>query len=109
MYALLEACGRQYKVQEGEVVFFDKIEKSEGDKVTFESVMALSSDGKLTIGDPYVAGVAVSGTVIGHGKDKKIIVFKYKAKKNYRKKQGHRQPYTKVLIDKINLVQTEEK
>ncbi len=102
MYALLEACGKQYKVQEEEVVFFDKLEKQEGEEVTFENVLAVSKDGNLTFGSPAIEGASVTGKVIGHGKDKKIIVFKYKAKKTYRKKQGHRQPYTKVQILKIN-------
>ncbi len=102
MYALLEACGKQYKVQEEEVVFFDKLEKQEGEEVTFENVLAVSKDGNLTFGSPSIEGASVTGKVIGHGKDKKIIVFKYKAKKTYRKKQGHRQPYTKVQILKIN-------
>ncbi len=102
MYALIEACGKQYKVVEGETVFFEKLDSEEGKKVTFDKVILVSDEnGKVQIGNPYVKGVKVEGKVISHGKAKKIIVFKMKAKKNERKKQGHRQPYTKVEISSI--------
>ena len=101
MYAIIEACGRQYKVQEGENVYFEKLEVEEGKKVSFDKVILVSDDGKVQIGNPYVTGVKVEGKVVSHGKAKKIIVFKMKAKKNERKKQGHRQPYTKVEITGI--------
>ena len=101
MYAIIEACGRQYKVQEGENVYFEKLEVEEGKKVSFDKVILVSDDGKVQIGNPYVTGVKVEGKVVSHGKGKKIIVFKMKAKKNYRRKQGHRQPYTKVEITTI--------
>ena len=101
MYAIIEACGRQYKVQEGEVVFFEKLEAEAGKKVSFDKVVLVSDDGKVQVGNPYVKGVKVEGKVVSHGKGKKIIVFKMKAKKNERKKQGHRQPYTKVEITGI--------
>lgn len=100
MYAIIESCGKQYKVAEGDVVFFEKLDAEEGKKVTFDKVI-LVSDEKVEIGNPYVKGVKVEGKVVAHGKGKKIIVFKYKAKKNYRRKQGHRQPYTKVEITSI--------
>ena len=103
MYAIIESCGRQYKVAEGDVVFFEKLEAEEGKKVTFDNVVLVSEDGKVQVGNPYVKGVKVEGKVVSHGKHKKIIVFKMKAKKNERKKQGHRQPYTKVEITSINL------
>ncbi len=103
MYAIIESCGRQYKVTEGDVVFFEKLEAEEGKKVTFENVVLVSEEGKVQVGNPYVKGVKVEGKVVSHGKHKKIIVFKMKAKKNERKKQGHRQPYTKVEITSINL------
>ena len=96
MYAIIESCGRQYKVTEGDVVFFEKLDVEEGKKVTFENVVLVSKDEKVQVGNPYVKGVKVEGKVVSHGKGKKIIVFKMKAKKNYRRKQGHRQPYTKV-------------
>ena len=103
MYAVIEACGKQYKVTKGDVVFFEKLEAEEGKKVTFDKVVLLSDDGKVEIGDPYVKGIKVEGKVVAHGKGKKIVVFKYKAKKNYKRKQGHRQPYTKVEITAIKL------
>ena len=103
MYAVIEACGKQYKVTKGDVVFFEKLEVKEGKKVTFDKVVLLSDDGKVEVGAPYVKGIKVEGKVVAHGKGKKIIVFKYKAKKNYRRKQGHRQPYTKVEITAIKL------
>ena len=101
MYAIIESCGKQYKVSEGDVVFFEKLDTEEGKKVTFKEVILVSDDQKVEVGAPYVKGAKVEGKVISHGKAKKIIVFKYKAKKNYKRKQGHRQPYTKVQITKI--------
>ena len=101
IYAVIEACGKQYKVAEGDVVFFEKLDAEEGKKVTFENVVLVSDEGKVEVGAPYVKGIKVEGKVVAHGKGKKIIVFKYKPKKNYRRKQGHRQPYTKVEIKKI--------
>ncbi len=101
MYAIIESCGKQYKVAEGDVVFFEKLDAEEGKKVTFDKVILVSEEGKVQVGAPYVKGVKVEGKVVSHGKGKKIIVFKMKAKKNYRRKQGHRQPYTKVEITTI--------
>ena len=101
MYAIIESCGKQYKVAEGDVVFFEKLDAEEGKKVTFDNVILVSEEGKVQVGNPYVKGVKVEGKVISHGKGKKIIVFKMKPKKNYRRKQGHRQPYTKVEITSI--------
>ena len=103
MYAVIEACGKQYKVTKGDVVFFEKLDAEEGKKVTFDKVVLLSDEGKVEVGAPYVKGIKVEGKVVAHGKGKKIVVFKYKAKKNYRRKQGHRQPYTKVEITAIKL------
>ena len=103
MYAIIESCGKQYKVAQGDVVFFEKLEVEEGKKVTFDKVVLLSDEGKIEVGAPYVKGIKVEGRVVSHGKGKKIVVFKYKAKKNYRRKQGHRQPYTKVEITAIKL------
>ena len=103
MYAIIESCGKQYKVSEGDVVFFEKLDTEEGKKVTFKDVVLVSDDKKVEVGAPYVKGIKVEGKVVAHGKGKKIIVFKYKAKKNYRRKQGHRQPYTKVEITAIKL------
>ena len=101
MYAIIESCGKQYKVTEGDVVFFEKLDTEEGKKVTFDKVILVANGEKIEVGAPYVKGVKVEGTVVAHGKGKKIIVYKYKAKKNYRRKQGHRQPYTKVEITSI--------
>ena len=104
MYAIIEACGKQYKVAEGDVVFFEKLDAEEGKKVTFDNVILVSDDKKVQVGNPYVKGIKVEGKVVSHGKGKKILVFKYKAKKNYRRTQGHRQPYTKVEITNIKLL-----
>ena len=104
MYAVIEACGKQYKVTKGDVVFFEKLEAEEGKKVTFDKVVLASDEGKVEVGAPYVKGIKVEGKVVAHGKGKKIVVFKYKPKKNYRRKQGHRQPYTKVEITEIKTV-----
>ena len=101
MYAIIESCGKQYKVTEGDVVFFEKLDTEEGKKVTFDNVVLVSDGKKVEVGAPYVKGVKVEGKVVSHGKGKKILVYKYKAKKNYRRTQGHRQPYTKVEITKI--------
>ena len=103
MYAVIETCGKQYKVTKGDVVFFEKLDVEEGKKVTFDKVVLLSDEKKIEVGAPYVKGIKVEGKVVAHGKGKKIIVFKYKPKKNYRRKQGHRQPYTKVEITAIKL------
>ena len=103
MYAIIESCGKQYKVAQGDVVFFEKLDAEEGKKVSFDKVILVSEDGKVQVGNPYVKGVKVEGKVVSHGKAKKIIVFKMKPKKNYRRKQGHRQPFTKVEITSIKL------
>jgi large subunit ribosomal protein L21 len=103
MYAVIETGGKQYKVQEGDVVFIEKLDAEDGAAVTFDKVLAVSDEGNVTFGKPLVANASVSAKVLGHGKDKKIIVFKYKPKKNYRNKTGHRQPYTKVQIEKISV------
>ena len=98
MFAVIETGGKQYKVVEGDQIFVEKLEVAEGETVTFESVKALSVGDKLEIGAPTVAGAKVTAKVLKNGKAKKIYVMKYKSKKNEKKKQGHRQPYTKVEI-----------
>ena len=103
MYAIIEACGRQYKVAEGDVVFFEKLDTEEGKKVTFSDVVLVADGDKVEVGSPFVKGAKVEGKVVSHGKGKKIVVFKYKPKKNYRRKQGHRQPYTKVEITAVKV------
>ncbi|ANE47176.1 50S ribosomal protein L21 [Paenibacillus swuensis] len=101
MYAIIETGGKQYKVQEGDVLYIEKLNAAEGENVTFDRVLVVSNGEALTTGAPLVSGASVSATIEKHGKGQKIIVYKYKAKKNYRRKQGHRQPYTKVTIGKI--------
>lgn len=101
MYAIIETGGKQYKVQQGDVVFVEKLEAEAGTAITFDKVLAVGGD-DLKVGAPYVDGATVTATVAKQGKSKKIIVYKYKPKKGYHKKQGHRQPYTKVEITAIN-------
>lgn len=97
MKAIIETGGKQYSVEEGKVLYIEKLDAAQGESVVFENVLML--DGK--IGTPYVKGAKVTAEVEKHGKQKKILVYKYNAKKQYRKLQGHRQPYTKVVIKKI--------
>ena len=100
MYAIIQTGGKQYRVQEGDVIYVEKLANEADEKVTFD-VMLLADGEKITVGTPIVDGVSVEGKVLGNGKGEKIIVYKYKAKKNVRKKRGHRQPYTKIEITKI--------
>ena len=102
MYAVIETGGKQYKVSEGDVVFIEKLEAAEGETVTFDKVLVVADGENVTIGAPAVVGATVSAKVEKQGKAKKIYVFKMKRKKNYRRKKGHRQPFTKVTIEKIN-------
>ena len=102
MYAIIATGGKQYKVSEGDVIYVEKLEAAENDSISFDKVLAVGEEGAVNFGEPYVSGANVSGKVIKNGKSKKVIVFKYKPKKGYRRKQGHRQPYTKVQIEKIN-------
>ena len=106
MYAIIEACGKQYKVVEGDTVFFEKLDTEAGKKVSFDKVILVSDEKEVQVGNPYVKGVKVEGKVVSHGKGKKIVVFKMKPKKNERTKQGHRQPYTKVEITAIKTAAT---
>jgi len=101
MYAIVETGGKQYRLEEGSTVFVEKLSAREGEKITLDQVLAVSKEGALTVGEPYVAGAAVEATVLENGKFDKVIVFKYKRKKDYRRKQGHRQPYTKLKIESI--------
>ena len=102
MYAIIATGGKQYKVAEGDVVRVEKLGAEEGASFTFDQVLAVSDDNGLKIGQPTVSGASVSATVLGEGKAKKVIVYKYKPKSGYHKKNGHRQQYTEVKIDKIN-------
>ena len=101
MYAIIATGGKQYKVSEGDVIRVEKLGVEAGSTYTFDQVLAVSGD-EVKVGDPLVAGATVEASVIGDGKDKKITVYKYKRKTGYHKKQGHRQLYTKVKIEKIN-------
>ena len=101
MYAVIETGGKQYKVEQGDVVFIEKLGAEEGEAVKFDKVLAIGGD-DFKIGAPYVDGAYVEASVLKNGKEKKVIVYKYKSKKGYHKKQGHRQPYTKVEIKAIN-------
>ena len=101
MFAIIETGGKQYKVIEQDIIFVEKLNVNEGDEIVFDQVVALSSDDGFKVGTPVVAGAKVTATVLKQGKNKKIYVLKYKSKKNEKKKIGHRQPYTKVQITKI--------
>ena len=102
MYAVMETGGKQYKVAVGDTLFIERLDNAADDKVTFDKVILVSDKGSVNVGAPYVAGATVSAKVLKNGKAKKIIVFKMKPKKGYRRKQGHRQPYTQIEITGIN-------
>ena len=101
MYAIIETGGKQYKVTEGDTLFIEKLNADAGEAITFDKVLAVMDGEKATFGAPMVEGAKVGASVVKNGKGKKIMVFKYKPKKGYRRRQGHRQPYTKVTIGKI--------
>ncbi|MDA8354157.1 MAG: 50S ribosomal protein L21 [Firmicutes bacterium] len=101
MYALIETGGKQYRVEEGQALFVEKLDAEEGQTVTFDKVLLVGGEDGTTVGTPLVENAKVTGKVERHGKGKKLTVFKFKPKKNYKRKQGHRQPFTKVVIDKI--------
>jgi large subunit ribosomal protein L21 len=102
MYAIIETGGKQFKVSEGDVVYIEKLDVNENDAIKFDRVLVCGDEGEVKIGTPYVDGASVEAKVVKNGKGRKIMIFKYNAKKNYRKRQGHRQPYTKVQIEKIH-------
>ena len=101
-HAVIETGGKQYRVAEGDVIYVEKLNVADGETVTFDKVLAVVDEGLNVFGTPVVAGATVTGTVVKTGKGKKIHVYKMKPKKNYRRSQGHRQPYTKVQIGTIN-------
>jgi large subunit ribosomal protein L21 len=107
-YAIVESGGKQYNVESGDTIRVEYIERDSGDKVEIEDVLMLSEDGKLQIGSPVVAGAKVTAEVVGQGKAKKVTVFKYKAKTRYRRKNGHRQFYTDLLITDISAAKKTE-
>ena len=102
MYAVIETGGKQYKVSEGDVIYIEKLDVEAGADVAFDKVLLIGEGSEVKVGAPVVDGVSVAGKVIKNDKAKKVVVYKYKPKKGYHKKQGHRQPYTKVEITKIN-------
>ena len=101
MHAIIVTGGKQYKVTEGDVLYIEKLEAEAGDKITFDKVLAILDGDKATFGTPVVEGASVEAKIVKNGKGKKVRIFKYNAKKGYRKRQGHRQPYTKVQIGAI--------
>jgi large subunit ribosomal protein L21 len=101
VYAIIKTGGKQYRVAEGDVITVEKLTAEAGDSVTFDEVLAIVDGANTKVGKPLVAGAKVTAKVEAQGKARKILVFKYKAKSNYRRRQGHRQPFTKVVIEKI--------
>ena len=101
-HAVIETGGKQYRVAEGDVIYVEKLNAEDGEAITFDKVLAVIDEGTNVFGTPVVEGATVSATVIKSGKGKKVRVYKMKPKKNYRRTQGHRQPYTKVQIGTIN-------
>ena len=102
MHAIIETGGKQFRVTEGDTIFVEKLDVNAGDAVTFDQVLAIIDGDKATFGTPVVEGAKVEASVVKNGKGKKVMIFKYNPKKGYRKRQGHRQPYTKVTIGKIH-------
>ena len=101
MYAIIKTGGKQLKVEKGQAIYVEKLDVKAGDKVNFDQVVLVGGE-KTVIGTPLVEGATVTGTVEKQGRAKKVVTFKYKPKKHQHTKQGHRQPYTKVVIDEIN-------
>lgn len=101
MYAVIETGGKQFRVKQGDTLDVEKLDANVGDTVTIDKVLLVEQDGVVKVGTPVIAGAKALLKVVEHGKGEKIIVFKYKAKKNYRRKQGHRQPYTRVLVEAL--------
>jgi len=102
MYAIIKTGGKQYKVAQGDEIFVEKLDVAAGDTVEFSDILAVSTDAGLQLGEE-IASAKVTASVVKNGKGPKVIIYKYKAKKDYRKKQGHRQPYTKVKIESISI------
>ncbi|MGM0419554.1 MAG: 50S ribosomal protein L21 [Bacillota bacterium] len=103
MYAIIKTGGKQYRVNEGDILKIEKLDTPEGEEINFDRVLAVSDEEGLKVGQPFLDGASVKGTILEHGKNKKVKVFKYKPKRRYRKKTGHRQPFTRVKIDSISL------
>ncbi len=103
MYAVIETGGKQYRVQEGDIISVEKLGVEDGAKVVFDKVLVAGEGADIKVGKPYIEGCTVEGTAVETGKGAKVIIFKYKSKKDYRKKQGHRQPFTSVKIESLNI------
>jgi large subunit ribosomal protein L21 len=103
MYAIVDIAGKQYKAEKDKFIYTDKLAGNEGDKVKFDNVLFVGDNDTFSIGSPLIKGAAISGTILSHVKDDKVIVFKKKRRKGFKKKNGHRQQLTKILIDKISL------
>ena len=101
IYALIETSGRQFKVSPGQTITVDKMPIAEGSQIDLDKVLLISDEGKITSGRPFIEGAKVTATVVGEGRGKKVVVYKYKSKTRYRKKMGHRQQYTKLAIKNI--------
>ena len=101
MYAIIETGGKQYKVEEGQELVIEKLAAEADETVTVENVLMLNNDGAVTVGKPFVEGAKVTIKVVENGKARKITVYKYKPKKNYRRKKGHRQPFSRVVVESI--------
>jgi large subunit ribosomal protein L21 len=101
MYAIIQTGGKQYRVAEGDKIFVEKLASEVDSEVVFNDVLAVVNDGDVKVGSPVVEGAKVTAKVLEQGKEKKVLIFKYKSKANYRRRQGHRQPFTKVVIEKI--------
>ena len=102
MYAIIETGGKQYKVKEGDIITVEKLNVDAGTAYSFDKVLTVVNGEEVSFGAPYISGATVGAEVLGDGKGKKIVVYKFKSKKNYHKKKGHRQPFTRLKIDKIN-------
>jgi large subunit ribosomal protein L21 len=103
VFAIVETGGKQYKVSKGTVLRVEKLDAAVGDEVVFDKVLAVDMDGDFKVGTPYLPGAQVKAKVLNQGKSKKILVFKYKPKKNYRRLKGHRQLFTEVIVEEITL------
>lgn len=101
MYAIVETGGKQFRVSKGDVIRVEKLTASEGDRIELDHVLMIQNEAGTTIGNPYIQGASVQATVAQNGKAPKVVIYKYKSKKNYRKKQGHRQPFTELSIEEI--------
>ena len=102
MYAIIETGGKQYRVQEGDVITVEKLDVAAGEAIELDKVLVLNDDKELKVGAPYIEGAKVFGEVVESGKGQKVVIYKYKSKKDYHKKQGHRQPYTTIEIKSLN-------